>query len=479
MNIDWSEWGPPLGVLVAGILAGAFLVSRSQAAPSDPGSVTKEGELADLEMRHQQAVQALKDLEMEKDKLSADDYARERQALLARGSDALRRLDAARQAAPAPAPAGPAARAAWSLAEGPGLSPAALAVLDVEKQRLGEEAFARAVLSATGVNPAAVKPAPAAPSGIAPEWKGALYMLAVVLVVASLGYFASGDSQTRREGGSMTGNQDLASDAPQRDDAEKQALIAQLETNPNDIEALNRLTVIALSEQDASTAMQYNERALSVAPNDLDARTYRGVLSAMMGMMDKAMETFDGVLAENPEHAMALVYKGLIAVEAGKPDVAIPALEKAIAVGAANPEFLQQQLAMAKSMQAGGAPATEGGTPAPAGADAVVFSAKVNVDPAVADAASGAKAFFVSVKDPSGGPPIAAKRMAPGPFPMDLTITEADKLPMMGDRPVPAVVDVTLRLDFDGNASSRSDGEPIAEFKGLSKGTTGLEATLK
>ena len=99
--------------------------------------------------------------------------------------------------------------------------------------------------------------------------------------------------------------------------------------------------------------------------------------------------------------------------------------------------------------------------------------------PAVADAASGAKAFFVSVKDPAGGPPIAAKRMAPGPFPMDLTITEADKLPMMGDRPVPAVVDVTLRLDFDGNASSRSDGEPIAEFKGLSKGTTGLEATLK
>ena len=90
-----------------------------------------------------------------------------------------------------------------------------------------------------------------------------------------------------------------------------------------------------------------------------------------------------------------------------------------------------------------------------------------------------AKALFVSIKDPAGGPPLAAKKLPVGPFPMTFEVTSADRLPMGGSRPTPDAVDVTIRLDFDGNAMPRADGEPAATFAAMKTGTAGIAAILK
>src|SRR5688572_25342576 len=83
---------------------------------------------------------------------------------------------------------------------------------------------------------------------------------------------------------------------------------------------------------------------------------------------------------------------------------------------------------------------------------AVVLGGTLTIDPARAGSVSQAKTLFVSVRDPAGGPPLAALKLEPGPFPLKFAVTEANAIPMGGvARPFPAKVDLTVRLDADGD----------------------------
>jgi hypothetical protein len=74
-----------------------------------------------------------------------------------------------------------------------------------------------------------------------------------------------------------------------------------------------------------------------------------------------------------------------------------------------------------------------------------------------------AQAVFVSVKDPSHpGPPLAAKKLPPGPFPMTFSLGDADVMPMGGGRAMPANVTLTVTLDGDGDAMSKDPADPKA-----------------
>jgi hypothetical protein len=85
------------------------------------------------------------------------------------------------------------------------------------------------------------------------------------------------------------------------------------------------------------------------------------------------------------------------------------------------------------------------------------------------------EAVFVSIRGESG-PPLAAKKLPPGPFPMAFELTAADLVPMGGDRPVPAQFKVKVALDTDGNAMSNDGvGESI---QAVDKGQTELKVLL-
>lgn len=91
--------------------------------------------------------------------------------------------------------------------------------------------------------------------------------------------------------------------------------------------------------------------------------------------------------------------------------------------------------------------------------------------------ASG-KFVFVSLRSPAGGPPLAAKRLPPGPFPMKFTVTEADKISMGGAaRPIPAEFKLKAKLDVDGNAMSTTAGDHQV-VKLVKKGVNGLNLEL-
>lgn len=246
----------------------------------------------------------------------------------------------------------------------------------------------------------------------------------------------------------------------------REAAERALEANPNDLPALNMLTQVFLAEPER--AMGYNRRALEVDPNDPDARTLQAALTAAVGMHERALERLDEVLADHPDHPRALTYKGLVALEAGAAKEAVSALEKVLAIAPDDPG-LNAALDEARRQLGEGALR-------PAGS--VVVSGTIALDPA-REGTLGA-AVFVSLRDPTGGPPLAAVRLPPGPFPLRFQVTDADAIAMGGaPRPIPAVFDLSIRLDQDGNAMSRAAGEPEAVVQGARRGSTGLALILR
>lgn len=447
----WAEWGPPLGVMIAAIAFGWLTISRSQSR-ADP-EVERQSRLLDLKSVHDEALQALKQLEFDKDKLPAEEYQQERERLMRRGARALEALDS------------------------PDL---ALQILSGRDNPAPDPA----------ARPAAAIPAASGPlAGLSPEWRGALYTLAGVVLVFILWNFAGGYEKPKDPGmgapqatgpgeqpGALTerGNQVLSSPVFKQEVAQQEAL---LQANPNDLAALNQLTYLYLIMADhPQMAFGYNEQAIKLDPKNFDARAYRAVLTAMMSMLDKALAMLDEVLAESPDHEKSIVYRSMILVQMSRKDEALASLQGALAK---NPSSQQLSQALAALQQVPNGGPGDPGAGAPAAPGQRLAAGTISLDPAAQSALQQGGVLFLSIRNPAmgqGGPPVAAdRRMPPFQFPMPFELTTAH-IRAMGAGEVPAVIDVTARLDLDGNPSTK-DG-PAATAAGVQTGAEGLSLVL-
>ncbi|MGC8762178.1 MAG: c-type cytochrome biogenesis protein CcmI/CycH [Acidobacteriota bacterium] len=68
----------------------------------------------------------------------------------------------------------------------------------------------------------------------------------------------------------------------------------------------------------------------------------------------------------------------------------------------------------------------------------------------------GSTLFVVARSLGGDGRPVAAQKILPSAFPVAFSLTQADS--MMGD-PLPAEVDLLVRLDRDGDISTREEGD--------------------
>jgi tetratricopeptide (TPR) repeat protein len=449
VEIDWAVWGLPLAAMVTGGVMGWFLVNRQVQRDA---SIAGETRRIDLESTHEDMLEALRLLDLDKDKMPAPEWKAERQALLSRGARALAALD--------------------------GASPEEVLATTAPAPREEAEAAPapRGAAAAGGGGPLA---------GMSPEWRGAFSMLAVLAVLFGLWQWATNQSQDRREGASMTGNQSLGAKAPDpgQDFANSQefkdgiaAVQAKLAANPNDLEALNEGTHLSLNAGDPKTALDYNDKALAVSATDTDARTYRAILTAMMGMSDKALEQIDAVLKDDPSGTRPIIFKSMLLAHMNRNDEAIQVLEDAVKAYPQSPE-LMRALQATKQQLAGQPP---GGAPPGAGGGEVLAAGTIQLDPASQGALKGGETLFISLSDPARpGPPVAAdKKTGPLQFPMPFQLTTAEIRAMPGAGGVPDVMDVKARIDLDGNAMTKEDGAPSAIVTGVHKGQTGLVLTL-
>ncbi len=465
---EWlaGPWGAPFVVVNLGLASALWLAGRLPVASAEIHAVARSGRRRDLELSRALVVDQLRQLEIERPKLSDGDYAQEREALLAVGARALEALERA--------PTGDAGE--------PDVS-ALVDRLRALRDEVGAPAWALALRQLD--------------ARVAPPVSGAgwVWAAAAAAILAALAFSASEQATERVAGAPMTGGDGMAGGPPVPDEAqinaetaaEKASLEAKLAEDPNNIETLNALTEVMIGERDLGEAMKFNQRALEVAAADPDARTYKAVLSAFVGMSDRALELLDGIVVDHPEHLKAWVYKGLVSMELNRNDDAIKALEKAIELGGPQPILLQaltrakgakdrpfpaEQLARPEGPPGDAPPA--GAPPAPAAdASAVIASGTIEYagPPPAAD-----RILWLSVRDPAGGPPLAAKRLPAGPFPLKFEITGADRVQMGGARPLPANVSVTARIG-GSDPMARSPSDPSASTQ-TAAGATGLSLRI-
>jgi tetratricopeptide (TPR) repeat protein len=117
-------------------------------------------------------------------------------------------------------------------------------------------------------------------------------------------------------------------------------LLAQLKTNPSDMDALVKLGNIYYDGQSFPQAIEYYEKALKVQPNNADVRTDLGTSYWYSGDADKALVNFQKSLAIRPNHPGTLFNMGIVEWQGKKdPKAAIVAWEKLLQ---SNPDYPQK-----------------------------------------------------------------------------------------------------------------------------------------
>lgn len=85
--------------------------------------------------------------------------------------------------------------------------------------------------------------------------------------------------------------------------------------------------------------------------------------------------------------------------------------------------------------------------------------------------------LYLVARDPEGGPPVAVRKLASGPFPMPFEIGPGDV--MLSGRPFSGPVVLTARIDRDGDPLTREPDEPAGGVDGpVAPGTEGIELML-
>ena len=171
--------------------------------------------------------------------------------------------------------------------------------------------------------------------------------------------------------------------------------------------------------------------------------------------VETASERLEQALAAEPQHPGANYYTGAMAVQAGEFERAIPHFEIVLASGILEPdaaELLRQRI-----VEWGGSPPEAGSQPV-ADDGALV----ITVD-AGAEARDISGLLFVFVRRPDGPPmPIAAKRMVNPTFPVEVRLTDDDRL--MGGESLRSYQRLTVgaRLSTSGQPGGNA-GDPYAE----------------
>jgi len=118
---------------------------------------------------------------------------------------------------------------------------------------------------------------------------------------------------------------------------------------------------------------------------------------------------------------------------------------------------LPAELAEADASRAGGAqpvPANEPGS----------ITGRVEVAPELAGETPAGAVLFIIARRVAGGPPLAVKRVPDPVFPLGFRLGPSDR--MIQQMPFEGPLTLSARLDGDGNATSRSEGDLQGQAEG-------------
>lgn len=215
----------------------------------------------------------------------------------------------------------------------------------------------------------------------------------------------------------------------------------------------------AFAKHDFAKAIDSFKQVLAQEPNQPEAHSYMGFILVQAGHGDGAVVAFEKALAVAPNFPLALWGKGMVLYRekndyAGAREI----FEKLLSMMPPGIERNEVAKVLAE-IPAGGAPAAN--APAASGkiAGTITIYSKVKAD------VGPNAALFIIARRPGGaaGPPLAVSKIDKPSFPLSYSLGQENV--MIQGTPFAGKIDISARLDQDGNAMTREAGNVLGEYR--------------
>jgi len=437
-----TDWLPGILALALGLVGGAVLWLRHKGAAAVPAFDPQKEHMNELRVRRDSLIARLREIGA----TPPPELAAEKRDLELEIAKVLRSIGEAERAA----------------------------VAAIEKARNGNGAASHPDAGVTGAGFFASRPV----------LRGFLWGAGTASFLFLLVFFVGDMATPGKLGGPPMGPAGVmgaSADGAEAPDPELDQLRATVAAHPQDVEMKLDLAQALLFRDRLLEAFNVVQEVTKVAPDNPRAITYEGVVRLAMGQQERSMELLDRAVQLDPMLTEAWVRRGLAAFDMGRYQVAVDSWERALEQRPDGRAALQPVIAEAKARLAGDAPEQPAAAPPPqaaAPAQAGDLQVTLDLDPALAGKMQPGSTLFVTVR-PAGvtsGPPVAAKRIPVGAFP--LTVSVGDRDTMMG-QPMPESVSFEARIDRDGNAMTKDADDPVARADGLRAGGEPVRLTLR
>jgi cytochrome c-type biogenesis protein CcmH len=226
----------------------------------------------------------------------------------------------------------------------------------------------------------------------------------------------------------------------------------------------------AFAKQDFPKAIDSFKKVLAAEPNNPEAHAYMGFILIHAGHGDGALMAFDKALAVAPNFPMALWGRGMVLYQDKKDYAgAREIFERLLNTVPPGEERNEIAKVLAEIPSGPGAPPERSAPPAAPSAAAPASSAQVSgtitIDPKLkGNVDPNAALFIIARRDgASAGPPLAVKKIDKPSFPLSFSLGQENL--MMQGTPFAGKINLTVRLDKDGNPSTRGAGDMTGEYK--------------
>jgi cytochrome c-type biogenesis protein CcmH len=221
----------------------------------------------------------------------------------------------------------------------------------------------------------------------------------------------------------------------------------------------------AFAKQEWPKAIEAFKKVLAADPNQPEAHAYMGLILVQAGHADGALMAFDKALSQAPNLPMALWGKGMTLYQA-KQDYAgaKEALERLVRIMPAGADRSEVEKVLAEMPKAGSKPRPQPENKAAPGTTDQQITGTITVDSKLKNKVDTQAVLFIIARsaEGGGGPPLAVKKIDNPAFPLSYALG-AENVMMQG-RPFSGKVSITVRLDKDGNAMTRQDGDLTGQY---------------
>jgi cytochrome c-type biogenesis protein CcmH len=219
----------------------------------------------------------------------------------------------------------------------------------------------------------------------------------------------------------------------------------------------------AFQRQEFPRAIEAFKKVLDADPAHPEAHSYMGFILMQAGHGDGALMAFDKALARAPNFPMALWGKGMVLYQDKKDFAGARAIfERLLSMVPPGEERNEITKILGEIPTASG-PAKP--VQPVAASSGQTISGTITVDPKLKSNVDPNAALFIIARSAGGqgGPPLAVKKIDKPTFPLNYSLSRENV--MMQGTPFTGKINVIVRLDKDGNPTSRGAGDMTGEYK--------------